>query len=121
MPTARKPLLPAASGYTQLVSALTQPAYAAGFLKRFHMMTISGSITSQDIVPKEIRQKGDEVVFRRAPEAEIFDYQKNQELEVSHLYTSTITMNVNRAKYSNLKLDAIDRKQIDGLPALLKE
>lgn len=116
----RKPLLPAASGYTQLVSSLTQPVYAAGFLKRFEHTTISGMISSQDIVPKEIRQRGDEVVFRRLPEAEIFDYQKNQDLEVSHLSVSVITMNINRAKYSNMKLDAIDVKQAAGLTDLLK-
>lgn len=119
MPTARKPLLPAASGYTQLVSALTKPVYAAGFLKRFHSTTISGLITSQDIIPKEIRQTGDEVVFRRAPSAEVLDYQKNQELEISHLETSVITMNINRAKYSNVKLDTIDVKQIADVKLLL--
>lgn len=117
----QKPLMPASSGYTQLAAAMNTPAYASGFLKKFHFTTVSGLITSQDIVPKEIRQQGDEVVFRRAPEAEIFDYQKNQELEVSHLSTSLITMNVNRALYSNLKLDKIDVKQVKDIASYLSE
>ena len=121
MPVQSKPLLAAASGYPQLVSALTKPVYAAGFLKRFNRMTVSGLITSQDIVPKEIRTKGDEVVFRRAPEAEVFEYIKNTELEVSTFDTSLITMNVNRALYTNIKLDKLDSRRIDELPALLKE
>lgn len=111
--------LPAASGYTQLAHIMSTPAFAAGFLKKFHHTTVTGNITSQDIVPKEIRQSGDEVVFRRAPEAEIFEYQKNQELEISHLSSSLITMNVNRALYSNLKLDKIDVKQIQDLKMYL--
>ena len=45
MPVQSKPLLAAASGYPQLVSALTKPVYAAGFLKRFNSMTVSGLIT----------------------------------------------------------------------------
>jgi predicted Zn-dependent protease with MMP-like domain len=121
MPVQSKPLLAAASGYPQLVSALTKPVYAAGFLKRFNRMTVSGLITSQDIVPKEIRNKGDEIIFRRAPEAEVFEYIKNMELEVSTFDTSIITMNVNRALYTNIKLDKLDSRSIDELPALLKE
>lgn len=117
----RKPLTPAASGYTQLVSTLTQPVYAAGFLKRFEHTAISGLITSQDIVPKEIMKQGDEVIFRRAPTAEIFKYQKNQELEVSHLHTSTVSMHINRAVYSNTKLDSLDIRLISDLKSLLTE
>ena len=105
----RKPLLPAASGYTQLVSSLTQPVYAAGFLKRFEHTTISGMISSQDIVPKEIRQRGDEVVFRRIPEAEIFDYQKNQDLEVSHLSVSAFETNSARCFLSSVPRVQIGR------------
>lgn len=117
----QKPLMAAASGYIQLAGVMNTPAFAAGFLKKFHHMTVSGQITSQDIVPKELRQKGDEVIFRRAPEAEVFDYQKNQELEVSHLQTSVITMNVNRALYSNIKLDKIDVKQLPDIKMYLSE
>ena len=119
MPVQQKPLLAAASGYTQLATVMQTPAFAAGFLKKFEYTTVSGLITSQDIVPKEIRQQGDEVVFRRAPEAEVFDYQKNQELEVSHLSASLITMNVNRAVYSNRKQDKIDLKQIKDIQQYL--
>lgn len=111
--------LPAASGYQQLASALKSPIYAKALQKRFYATTISGRISSQDIVPKELRAGGDEVVFRRAPEAVVMPYQKNQELEVTDLNTSVITMNVNRALYSNVKLDKVDIKQISDLKALL--
>lgn len=113
MPLQQKPHLPAASGYQQLASVLSTPVFAKSFIKRFHATTISGLITSSDIVPKEFIKEGDEVVFRRAPTVEVFQYQKNQDLEVSHLTTSLVTMNVNRALYSNLKLDTVDEKTLN--------
>lgn len=114
-------LLPAASGYSQLMSALTSPVYAKGFLKRFNAQTVSGLITDQSIIPKEIVDTGDEVIFRRAPEAEIFTYQKNQELQVSGLSLSTVSMSVKRGAYSNLKVDKQDTKAIKDFKSLLSE
>lgn len=113
--------LAAASGYPQLVNALTRPAYAEGFLKRFHHTTIAGMITSQDIIPTNARSHGDEIIFRRAPTATVREFQKNQELAVDGLDTSTVSMFIKRGLYANMKLDTVDKAILGkDLPALMK-
>lgn len=102
--------LPSASGYA-VYDALNSPIYATSFIKRFYADSIAGVITSQDIFPADLKRCGDQVVFRRAPVGEIFDYQANQDLEVSQLNTETVTMVIRRGKYWNLKLDEIDEKR----------
>lgn len=111
MPYTTKQNIPAASGYPQL-QVLNHPTFAKGFTQTFTATTLAGHITSQDIIPKEIKDVGDVVVFRRPPVAEIFDYQKNQDLEVSHLSSATEEMAIGRAKYYNLKVDRVDEKQV---------
>lgn len=105
-----KGTLTAASGYQQY-NALNTPVYAKGFIKRFYADSIIGSITSQDIFPADLRQCGDQVVFKREPVGEIFEYVKNQDLSVSSLNSETVTMIIGRAKYTNLKLDRVDEKR----------
>lgn len=113
-------IVPAASGY-RLYSALQSPIFAKSLISRYYPSTVSGQITCQDIVPSEIKNQGDTVVFRRAPVAEIFDYQKNQDLEVSQLNTRPDIMTIDRAKYYNLKLDEIDEKQIGDIRTWVSE
>lgn len=94
-----------------LYSVLNSPVYAQGFLQRFYADSIAGSITTSDVFG-DIRNCGDQVIFRRSPLAEIFDYQRGQDLEHSELNTDTVTLVVKRAKYWNLVLDYVDEKQI---------
>lgn len=103
-------LLPAASGY-RLYSALESPIFAKSLVSRYYPTTISGRITCNDILPTEIKSCGNQVVFRRAPVAEIFRYQQNQDLEVSQLNTRPDIMTVDRSFYYNLKLDEITEQQ----------
>lgn len=112
MPSSARPAtLPAASGY-RVYAALKNPILARTFIARYYPTTVTGRITSSDIVPSEIKQHGDQVIFRGKPEAEIFKYQKNQDLEVSQLNTTSMVMTIDRAYYFNLKLDRVDEKQI---------
>lgn len=108
---ARAATLPAASGY-RVYAALKSPILAKAFIARYYPTTVTGRISSNSIVPSEIRQHGDQVIFREKPTAEIFPYQKNQDLEVSQLNTASSIMTIDRAYYYNLKLDKVDEKQI---------
>lgn len=114
------PTVPAASGY-RVYAALKSPIFAQSLIPRYYAATVTGRITSSDIVPAEIKREGDQVVFRIAPKAEIFDYQKNQDLEVSQLNTSPVVMTITRAKYYNLKLDNVDEKQIPNVRTWVSE
>lgn len=113
-------VVPAASGY-RVYAALTNPIFAKALIPRYYAGTVTGRITSSDIVPSEIKQEGDTVVFRVAPKAEIFEYQKNQDLEVSQLNTRPVTMTIDRAYYYNLKLDYVDEKQIPDVMTWVRE
>lgn len=115
-----KPVLASASGY-RTYNVLKTPIVSQSLITRFYATSVSGNITSKDIIPSELRQCGDQVVFRRAPIAEVFDYQKNQDLEVSTLNTEPIVMAVNRAKYWNFKLERVDEKQICDIQKWVKE
>ena len=106
--------MPSASGYRSL-GVLNSPVFAKSLVTRFYCEAVSGNITDQSIVPTELKQSGDTVIFRRDPKPEIFDYVKNQDLSVSELNTDPITMVVKRAKYWNLKLDQVDLKQITNI------
>lgn len=108
---ARAATLPAASGY-RVYAALKSPILAKAFIARYYPTTVTGRISSNSIVPSEIRQHGDQVIFREKPTSEIFPYQKNQDLEVSQLNTASSIMTIDRAYYYNLKLDKVDEKQI---------
>lgn len=110
MPNSVPGSVSAASGY-RAYNALKTPIFAKALVTRFYCESIAGNITSQDVVPTELKQCGDQVIFKRAPVAEIFDYVKNQDLEVSNLNSEPIIMTVGRAKYWNLKLDKVDEKQ----------
>lgn len=111
MPSKQRPsTLPSAIGY-QVFSMLNQPFFASKMMARTYADTIAGNITSQEIVPTELKKCGSVAIFRRKPEGEIFDLVKNQPLEVSQINSSTVTMVIKRAKYWNLKIDEIDIAQ----------
>lgn len=111
MPNKQRPsALPSSIGY-QVLTALNQPFFGTMMMMRTYADTICGNITSQEVVPTELKKCGSVAIFRRKPEGEIFDLIKNQPLEVSQINTSTVTMVIKRAKYWNLKLDEIDITQ----------
>lgn len=109
-------VVPSASGYPNY-SFLTNPIIGRSLIARFKMKGITSQITTSQAVdiPKEISSTGNEVILRREPEAEVFDYQKNQALTHSTLNTDVFRMTIDRAKYWSLKMNYIDTKQIDQL------
>lgn len=111
--------LPSASGY-QVLSGLTNPVFSQVFTKRDYAETIHGQITDQSVVPSELKSSGDLAVLQRSPTGEVFEYHKNQPLEVSSLNNEAFTFRVDKAWYWNLKLDSVDYKQIKDIGKWLK-
>lgn len=105
-------VVPSSAGYP-VYSRLTTPVFAKNLVERYHMGALTTEITGNNMLPPEINRTGNEVVLRRAPEAEIRTYQKNQPLEHSDLKSDSIHMTIDRAKYWSLKLDEVDYTQID--------
>lgn len=113
MPKAQA-IVPSASGYP-VYSRLNNPVFARDLVERFQHDGVTARFTTNNIVPSEIKTTGSEVVMRREPEAELFDFQKNQTLSHSDLNTDIIRMVIDRAKYWNLKLDQVDQTQIGNV------
>jgi hypothetical protein len=109
----------AASGY-QVLAGLTHPYFSQTFIARDYAESIHGQITDQSVVPRELRTSGDLAVLQRSPTGEIFEYHKNQPLEVSSLNNESFTFRVDHAYYWNLKLDTIDAKQIANIGMWIK-
>lgn len=116
----RKPRLASASGYPNYAAALVHPVFAAGFVESFYPKSLSGHISTNSIKGVNLSALGDEVIFRTEPRAQIFPYQKDQDLEISHLETSVFSMVINRAMYYNLKLDKADEKLIPNINMFIK-
>lgn len=107
------------SGYS-VYSGLNNPIYARLFQTRMYAETLHGRVTSQSVVPAELRNHGDLAVFRRPPRGQVFKYNKNQDLDVSHFNGSTFSFKVDKAWYTNLKLDEVDLKQIPEIMQWIK-
>lgn len=111
MSARQQAVIPSASGYP-LYGELTTPIFAKTLIRRYREKAITPMFTSRSIIPADIGE-GSEVIFRRAPEAEIFNYQRDQSLDVSTLTTDVIRMSIDHAIYWNLKLDDIDKSRIN--------
>lgn len=107
-------VLPTASGY-EAYNNLIYPMYATDFITRFYPRTIAGLISSRDIVPAEIKEMGDHVIFRRTPRGETWNYKRNGVLNVGRLNTVTSRIDINRGRYYNIKLDKVDQTQIQNI------
>lgn len=112
----QQPTLPSAAGYPNY-SFLTDPIISTSLLTRFREAGIASKITvsASAEIPKEFGKNGNELYLRRAPEAEVKDYTKNQGLSHSDLNTEIIRMVINRAKYWSLKINEIDFRQIPNI------
>ena len=111
LPASYSAPLPSSSGYSNYGN-LIYPWFSRDFITRFYPNTIAGLISQRDIVPTEITEMGNKVIFRRTPTAVVREYRKNEELRSDRLTTVTSELIINRAKYFNLKLDEIDFTQI---------
>lgn len=104
------------SGYP-IYSRLNTPVFGKNLIERYKMTALTTEITGNNMLPPEINRTGNEVILRRAPEAEIRTFHKNQPLEHSDLRSDSIHMTIDRAVYWSLKLDEVDYTQIDNVNA----
>lgn len=116
------PVVPSASGYPNY-SFLTDPIFSKSLISRFKAKAVTSQFTTNGSseVPSQIKDTGSEVILRRAPEAEIKSYQKNQGLTHSKLTSDLYRLTIDRAKYWSLKLNYIDTKQIQGVNTWINE
>jgi hypothetical protein len=111
-------VLPSASGYN-VYGFLKSPVFAKGFISYFYPKSLVAQISETNFEGTSFKE-GSEIVFKRAPRAELFSYRKNQELEVSSMDTTPITMTIKRGSYFNVKLDIVDKMQIDEIMKALE-
>lgn len=112
--------IPNASGYNA-AALLKRKIFSDTLLARFRCGSIIGNISNMDVLSKELKDCGDEVIFRNTPRAEIFDYVKGQELEVSTLEMTPISMKIDKAKYWNIFAETTELKQDCDLKRWLTE
>lgn len=100
--------LASSSGYP-VYSGLRAPVFREAFQTRLYAETIASMVTSQSMIAPEVRSgQTDTQIMQRAPRGEIFVYDKNKHLEISSFASSTYSFHVDKAWYTNLKLDHID-------------
>ena len=104
------PGVPHASGFNA-AQLLKRKIFSDTMLERFRCGSIIGNISNMDVLAKELKDCGDEVIFRQEPVAEIFDYVKGQELEVSTVEMTPISMKIDKAKYWNIFAETVDMAQ----------
>jgi hypothetical protein len=101
--------LASSSGYP-VYSGLTHPAYKEGFQTRIYGQTVAAMITSSDMVPADVKAgRTDTFIWHTAPRGEVREYNKNEHLEHSRFNGSAHSMQVDKAHYTNFKLDLVDR------------
>lgn len=104
------PGIPHASGFNA-AQLLKRKIFSDTMLARFRCGSIIGNISNMDVLAKELKDCGDEVIFRQEPVAEIFDYVKGQELEISTVEMDAIAMKIDKAKYWNIFAESVDLAQ----------
>lgn len=106
-----QPTIPAAAGYSQFVDSLTTPKFSDRIIRQVYCRSVAPEITTGDF-SEGLVGCGSTLGFRVEPAIEIHDYQKNQTLVPQELETEWRWISVDRAKYFNVKIDDIDKKQI---------
>lgn len=103
--------IPAAAGYPSY-SHLTSCVFSDEMLARFYCATVFGEIT--DTTGFEgLGSYGSTVVFRKRPKAKIRKYFKDMVLKHDTLGTDFASLTIGDAYYFSLKVDEIDRMQIE--------
>lgn len=86
--------------------------FSAKMLVKFYKATVFGSIANTEY-EGEIKNQGDKVIIRTIPDITIRDYVKGQKLTLERPESTSVELNIDKAKYFNCGLDDIDVKQFD--------
>jgi len=90
----------------------TPQIYAQKTLIKFYLTTVFGEIANTDY-EGEITKMGDKVIIRTVPDVTIRDYVRGQDLNYETPDGADVELDINRAKYFALKIDSIDKLQMD--------
>lgn len=105
-----------AAGYPQYgtdgTGNYTPQIYANKTLIKFYLNTVFGEIANVDY-EGQIKSQGDKVIIRTVPDVTIRDYVKGQDLTYETPDSTSIEMEINKAKYYALRIDKIDEVQND--------
>lgn len=104
-------VIPAAAGYKQFTNSLVTPQFSDRVIRQVYCRSVAMDITTGDFA-EGLAACGATLGFKVEPAIEIHEYQKNQTLVPQELETEWRWISVDRAKYFNVKIDRIDKKQI---------
>jgi hypothetical protein len=92
----------------------TPKVYSKKLLVKFYDKTVFGEIAMRDY-EGEIKAFGDTVIIRTRPDVAISDYTRNMDLNAARKFyePQAIELQINRAKFYSVGLDAIDEAQFD--------
>ncbi len=93
-------------------SSLTPLIYSQKTLIKFYKKTFLTEICNTDY-EGEIKGMGDKVIIRTVPDVTINDYVIGQDLTYETPEGSSITLEINKAKYWAFKIDKVTEAQID--------
>lgn len=101
----------ASAGYRQMINSFVTPQHSDRIIRQVYCRAASPEITTGDF-SEGLVSCGASLGFRTEPAIDIHEYQKNQTLVPQELETKWVWINVDRAKYFNVKIDRVDKKQI---------
>ena len=109
--------IPAAAGYPQYSGNLINPLFSMELVALFYCATVYSEISTTDY-NGDLNRYGDQITFFREPEIVVHSYEKGGNLISTPISSEAVTMTIDRAKYFNVPIDDIDRKQIQTWGAL---
>jgi len=109
--------LTAAAGYRQFQNSLTQPEFSDRVIRQVYCRSVTMDVTTSDYTEGLVGH-GATLGFQVEPAVVLHEYQKNQTLVPQELESEWRWLDVNRAKYFNIKIDRIDRKQMPNFNKL---
>jgi len=90
----------------------TPQIYANKTLIKFYKNTVFGEIANTEYEGL-IKSAGDKVIIRTVPDVTIRDYVKGQDLTYESPDSTSVELEINKAKYYALRIDKIDEVQND--------
>jgi len=86
--------------------------WSAKLLNKFYANTAYEEISNTDY-EGEIKSHGDEVIIRTVPDGEVFDYEDDQDLQVSLLESPNVSLKIDQGHYTNVRLPDVAAYQSD--------
>ena len=98
--------------YTSSGTMFIPELWAGELLVKFYKVTCLDKITNNKY-EGVIRNMGDTVHIRTAPDTDIYDYEKGQKLQVQRPESTAVDLLIDKGKYYNMLCDDVDKVQSD--------